>query len=547
MTLVPWFYLNRKNIMKIAHFAKFGPNQAGISGTAIDMVMAERKAGIDSILIDYDGKKPCMVGLTSGEVVTVGPSKAHDADIIVRHSAIPPSIEALNKPQVMCLHGRPEYTFLLHHGPKKMAVIDEYLKCAKDPRYRGFINFWKEHQAYIERLLPGTKIDFVPAMVNMETYNPDGMRYEYGKDGGSPNILICDMFREDVSPFAVLMAAAEYCRKYNPKAKINIYGLQRQNENPVKVLIDNLKAEGIVNQAKPLTKDMDMVYRANDILVTPHRIATRVIREALASGLPIVAGMGCPYTKWAADARDTDGFAKRMNECWTTISSEYPDEVTRKSVATADENFSLEKAGEAAKAVYERILKNPQPKIQIKTKPMIYNFIAYAPGDKENLGKTYNQYMELVGEDGWACFLDHDAMFTTEDWYKQVEQIIEKNPEFSLLTASTNRIGNPGQRVAGIDKTHDILYHRKIGLRLQLQCCQEVQDVTSGHCISGVVMIVSKKAWKKAGGFKDGFLGVDNDFHQRVAKSGGKVGVAKGLYVYHYYRADGTGLAPVEK
>jgi len=81
--------------MKIAHFAKFGPNQAGISGTAIDMVMAERKAGMDSILIDYDGKKPCMVGHTSGEVVTVGPSKAYDADIIVRHSAIPPQIEAL--------------------------------------------------------------------------------------------------------------------------------------------------------------------------------------------------------------------------------------------------------------------------------------------------------------------------------------------------------------------------------------------------------------------------------------------------------------------
>ncbi len=74
-----------------------------------------------------------------------------------------------------------------------------------------------------------------------------------------------------------------------------------------------------------------------------------------------------------------------------------------------------------------------------------------------------------------------------------------------------------------------------------------VMDVTKSHCISGVVMIIKKSVWKKAGGFKKGFLGVDNDFHQRVVRTGGKVGVCRGLYVYHTYRADkDSELQPVK-
>ena len=211
----------------------------------------------------------------------------------------------------------------------------------------------------------------------------------------------------------------------------------------------------------------------------------------------------------------------------------------------AEKSFSLKKAGEAALKVYERILKEPKPKIEIRTKPMIYNFVAYAPGDKEKLGQTYNKYMELIGDDEWACFLDHDAMFTTQDWYKQLGDTIAANPQYGLLSVCTNRIGNPNQKIAGLTDTHDILYHRGIGLQLQKQGGTDVNDATNAHCISGVVMAISKAMWKKAGGFKEGFLGVDNDMHQRVQKAGGKVGVCKGIYVYHYYRADGTGLMPV--
>ena len=179
---------------------------------------------------------------------------------------------------------------------------------------------------------------------------------------------------------------------------------------------------------------------------------------------------------------------------------------------------------------------------------MIYNFIVYATySEGKDIGQAYNRYMKLLPKkDDWACFLDHDAMWTTEDWFKQIGNVLVANPEDGLLTACTNRIGNPEQKISNLQDTHDMLYHRAIGRQLRQQGDLTVKDVTKTHCISGVVMLIKKSVWKKAGGFREnGFLGVDNDFHQRVVASGGKVGVMRGIYVYHCYRADSeSGLQP---
>lgn len=549
--------------MKVAHFAQVAPGQAGISGTAIDMVLAERMAGIDSLLIDYDGTKaPCRVGLENRGVTTVGPSNAIDADIIVRHSAIPSKIKEMGKPIVMCIHGRPEYAFLLEYY-KNMKLFAEYTKSASDPQYRTFITFWQEHLNYLKVLLPNSKIDYVPAMVDLETFKPSGIKYDYDVDGGVPNILIADVFREDANPFNVLVAASVFVRKYCPEAKVHIYGLQRMKESPVKDLIKRMKESGTLGEARPLVKDMDKVYRSADMLITPHYIATRSIREALASGIPIVAGQGCPYTKYTADARYTEGYAAKINECWNAIKSDGA-VASFAARAMAEKSFNLKQAGEAALEIYERVMKEPKPKIEAKkmaSKPefRIYNFLAMtAPDEGKYIGKAYNRYMEfLPKDDDWACFLDHDAMFMTANsqaglpnWQDQLYAVIQKNPEYGCFSVITNRIGNPDQRFAGIDQNnHDIQYHRQIGYKAYEQLYTEVKDVTNGHCISGVVMLVKKSAWKKVGGYKtdghSGVLGVDNDFHIRLKNAGLKIGIAKGVYVYHWYRADGKGLQPV--
>ena len=172
---------------------------------------------------------------------------------------------------------------------------------------------------------------------------------------------------------------------------------------------------------------------------------------------------------------------------------------------------------------------------------MIYVNIPYCPKEHgKNLGYAYNKFMERLEDDDWACFLDHDAMFTTENWYHQLESIIKKHPAFGLFAAKTNRIGGDAPQKAKVDRdNHDIKYHRRIGQEIQNCHYDSIALLNEkSRLISGVVILIKKSTWKKVGGFKDGFFGIDNDIHSRCLAHGYKVGVMKGVYVYHWYRGE---------
>jgi len=177
---------------------------------------------------------------------------------------------------------------------------------------------------------------------------------------------------------------------------------------------------------------------------------------------------------------------------------------------------------------------------------MIHAYIPYAPSSiDKNIGAVYNGFMNMIADDDWACFLDHDAMFTTLNWYKQLEEIVAGLNNFhynaGLLTACTNRIGNPEQVVPGIEsQNHDIYYHRKIGKQRQLEYGTSLRECQIR--ISGVVILISKAVWKQTGGFSDGFLGVDNDIDNKIRDLGYKSYIMDGVYCYHWYRADGIPL-----
>lgn len=173
---------------------------------------------------------------------------------------------------------------------------------------------------------------------------------------------------------------------------------------------------------------------------------------------------------------------------------------------------------------------------------MIHTYIPYA--DKEhpmNLGWAYNNFMKLIGDDDWACFLDHDACFTTSSWYTQLEDVIAENPEIGAFGCRTNRIGNTYQLVGGIDTyNNDIEYQRKIGNEIKEKYKDSISMVTENTLqkgFSGVFILISKKTWKKIDGFLEGqFLGVDNDLRYRLKAKNIPLAIIDSVYVYHWYR-----------
>jgi len=166
--------------------------------------------------------------------------------------------------------------------------------------------------------------------------------------------------------------------------------------------------------------------------------------------------------------------------------------------------------------------------------------IAMTPfGLDMNLGRAYNEAMEMLPEDGWACFLDHDAAWTTRKWYPQVVEAAIRYPETGLFTCYTNRIASSWQRLDQYDN-HDMRHQRSVGEKQTK--VRTLLDVTDTQGIGGVVMVVSKRAWRDVGGFVDGLLCVDHQMHFAQRKAGRKVYLIEGLYVYHWRRAFGDEL-----
>ena len=178
---------------------------------------------------------------------------------------------------------------------------------------------------------------------------------------------------------------------------------------------------------------------------------------------------------------------------------------------------------------------------------MIVTMIPYCPSEHgANLGFAYNELVGRLSDDDWACFVDHDACFTTSQWYRQLETITSELPEPCVLTARTNRVGSRWQLVEGVDpNNHSIEYHRCVGHKLMERYGTALRDVTNLSLMSGVVILLSTRTWRVVGGFANGFFGVDNAIHHAARERGYKVYLMEGVYVYHWYRADGKMPGPV--
>lgn len=166
---------------------------------------------------------------------------------------------------------------------------------------------------------------------------------------------------------------------------------------------------------------------------------------------------------------------------------------------------------------------------------MIYEHTPYSPDGQMNLGKAYNNFMRKLKDDEYALFRDHDTCFTTYNWYPQIEAIIHKYRMCGAFTCMTNRVFCKWQ-LAEVDRnSDDMKYHWKQGKKIQERFGTLAINKVNDHWMSGVMILVRKSTWKKIGGFKEGLLGIDNEFHKSIRRSREKLFLMKGVYLYHVY------------
>ena len=326
--------------MKVVHFVKFGPRQSGLYETARELVLAERDIGIDAQVVDFDGKDH-KEGMEDRGIVCQPMSAADDCDVIVRHSAVPTKLQYL-KPVVMALHGRPESSFRLEQSGN-IEVISGIFNKGRDARYKRFITFWEEYLTPWRMIVPNT--DYVPAMVDLEAYYPRESKLDAT---GSPNVLIADIWRDDITPFNMIFAAV-LARQKLPHLKLHFVGLSDDVLKVIKPYLTELNRRGMLGQVAGMRSDIKDYYAMADLLITPHVIATRVIREASAMDVPIVAGAGCKYTPYQANPNDCQGFADAIVRAWCS-----PEEYSPRE--TAEGYFNPKQSAKAMKRVLTSVL-----------------------------------------------------------------------------------------------------------------------------------------------------------------------------------------------
>jgi len=380
--------------MKVAHFCTMAPHRCGLYHTVKDLIKGERAIGIDAQMVNsgmekVDGKNKISCGpcKEDGWLKTVESSWAKSADILVLHSAMPDEFLKLGKPVIAACHGRPESSFLMEHR-KIMGTWSSYYTRAHNPHYTAFVTFWNEYLPILDMLLPVDKTFYVPPPVDLEEFNPSGDVFDWGNQSGSPNIIVADIWREDVTPFNVIMAAALFHRVYCKSAKIHIVGLPNTKDQHIRVLLHSLKKSGCLGKVAGQIRQITDIYRAGDIFITPHVIATRTVREALASGLAVVAGTGNQYTPYTANPHDIWGFAEAIKKCWDAISVMLLNTRIEQSRETAEKYFNPIKSAKAFKTVCEKVIEFK------KGEKIIEEWKPVSDKIKRKEYVNYNEYLE---------------------------------------------------------------------------------------------------------------------------------------------------------
>lgn len=154
----------------------------------------------------------------------------------------------------------------------------------------------------------------------------------------------------------------------------------------------------------------------------------------------------------------------------------------------------------------------------------------------KNIGKAINEAVKHIqfDLDDWITLTDHDMLWLLPDTKAHVEAILATT-DYDILGCMTNRLRLPEQLVGGRFNEDDrIREHIKIAGECWRNAGPLVIDAKG--VMAGVCLCFRVSVWAKVGGFVEDTLGFEWHFNFEARKMGFKVGLMKGIYIFHSYR-----------
>lgn len=155
----------------------------------------------------------------------------------------------------------------------------------------------------------------------------------------------------------------------------------------------------------------------------------------------------------------------------------------------------------------------------------------------KNIGRAYNEECRRAGPDDWICIRDGDTIFLTPEnkWGQQIEDIVRiYGAQFDLIGCVTNRLRGTSQLYKGMfSNNHDIQHHAGIARELFEMKYDTVYPLAGAA--AGLFLLFPKRTWDMVK-FREHSATFDTHFSNMLRMKGGRIGIAEGLYLYHWYR-----------
>jgi len=153
-----------------------------------------------------------------------------------------------------------------------------------------------------------------------------------------------------------------------------------------------------------------------------------------------------------------------------------------------------------------------------------------------DLAGFYNFHI-LNAPTEWVLFTDRDVLMPSPEYGLHVDAVIKRHGDkFSLITCTTNRVGTDYQVNRRMWNVEDMSKHVEAAKMAWRAHSDNLIDITNDSPISGMFMLVNKRLLSARNIKGEGLLGIDNQMHYIAQETGQRVGLAKGIYCYHYYR-----------
>lgn len=347
--------------MKIVHFAPFAPNACGLYEAARDMVIGDRISGHDALFVDVgvheennqrEGKAGQKDERGGTVVESVDPREVMDADVIVAHTGIPDNwIVKCQAPMVWILHGRPTACFRPEQFGKRMSY-SLIADTAKWQRTRAMVTFWDYHVKFWEPIIPETKlVNLSYPPIDEKRFSRKGYTHPFGIKHGRVNIGIAETLREDIDNYEITMGVVELSKQRND-VRFHFFSMH----TPLRgweYLLGELRKRGTLGEAWARIPNIQEMYRACDIMLSPQLIVTRTVGEALSCGTPVIAHKECSLATWKTNTHNPSDVARVISLAMDDVI--YRKRELDKKVNTAAAKLSLSNYSKKMNKVYEGV------------------------------------------------------------------------------------------------------------------------------------------------------------------------------------------------